>query len=105
MTTNWISVDKLCERCCFWKSLAPAEEVEGECHRRSPWPFISYGGPNGTLSQSRVWPKTRADDTCGEWQPLPEPADGEVNDDTLGCAGDGESVESTDIGEQPRTDV
>jgi hypothetical protein len=52
-----------CQTCKFWNE---TNESLGTCHRYAPRPVVK----EGTGNRRRVvplWPKTKADQWCGEW--------------------------------------
>ena len=68
-------VDKICESCDFWKLIKDTET--GHCHR---YPLTAHvhllptgGGVIGQKGialkpvETMVWPRTKRDEFCGEW--------------------------------------
>lgn len=57
-----------CENCFFWERVSRSF---GRCHRLPPSPYaIPRDGPDDNPKGDPVisWPKTEANDWCGEWQ-------------------------------------
>lgn len=48
-----------CDSCAFWRRM---EREGGSCHRRAP-------STSSSGDEVAHWPRTHADDACGEWSP------------------------------------
>ena len=56
--------DERCRTCRFWMEWSA---ISGSCRRVAPAPVVKrsrYESQDGDL----VWPRTDAEDWCGEWQ-------------------------------------
>lgn len=55
-----------CEDCKFWQVENNLTST-GSCHRYAPRPAVSHpiAGPE---SMDAVWPRTKNEEWCGEWQ-------------------------------------
>jgi len=52
-----------CRTCRFWEEI---NQSLGRCHRYAPRPRVKEGTGN-RMSLIPLWPKTKADEWCGDW--------------------------------------
>jgi hypothetical protein len=55
-----------CENCKYWAEKSVIEKL-GHCQKYAPRSTLR-SPLKGTEALDTVWPRTRADDWCGEWQ-------------------------------------
>lgn len=59
-----------CEQCFYY--LGATGDGHGQCRRHAPGPYNATGDSR-TLSELSKWPRVRAIDWCGDYEPLPDP--------------------------------
>lgn len=67
--------ERRCDACLHWLA-APDSfpgEPQGQCHRHAPRPaMLALLLRESAAADDQVqWPRTYADDWCGQWQPPP----------------------------------
>ena len=53
-----------CETCVFWKR----EPYNGQCRRHAPLKPTAPWKDDFGVVRDNIWPLTRADDFCGDWE-------------------------------------